>query len=180
MTISKTVSTVRLVEIKLSHCIPLAGHLGRNKTTSRVLQWFYWPTLFRDIKQFCTCCETCQRCSINRPPKAPIIPLLVFTEPFPRIAMHIVGPLPRSQSGNQYILVICDYSTWYPEAVPLRNITAETIAEELMKLFARVGIPKGILTDPGSKFTRSCLRNCTDVYTSEPYILAPTIFRRMG
>ena len=126
----------RLVVMKLSHCIPFSGHLGRNKTTSRVLQLFYWPTLFRDIKHICSCCEKCQRCSTKRPPKAPLIPLPVIAEPFRRIAMDIIGPLPRSRSGNRYILVICDYSTRYPEAVPLRNITAETIAEELMKLIA--------------------------------------------
>ena len=43
--------------------------------------------------------------------------------------MDIVDPLPRSRSGNQYILLICDYSTQYTEAVSLRNITAETIEE---------------------------------------------------
>ena len=53
--------------------------------------------------------------------------------------MDIVGPLPRSRSGHQYILVICNYSTHYPEAIPLCNIDAEHIAEELIKVFARVG-----------------------------------------
>ena len=148
----------RPVVMKLSHCIPFAGHLGRNKTTSRMLQRFYWPTLFRDIKHICSCCEKCQRCSTKRPPKAPLIPLPVIAESFRRIAMDIVGPLPRSRSGNRYILVICDYSTRYPEAVPLCNITAETIAEELMKLFARVGIPEEILTDQGSNFTSEVLK----------------------
>lgn len=48
---------------------------------------------------------------------------------FQRIAMDIVGPLPRSSSGNRYVLVLCDYATRYPEAVPLRSIDAERIAE---------------------------------------------------
>lgn len=39
-----------------------------------------------------------------------------MSEPFRRIAMDIVGPLPRSTSGKKYILVICDYATRYPEA----------------------------------------------------------------
>ena len=42
-----------------------------------------------------------------------------ITTSFKRIAMDIIGPLPRSRSGNQYILVICDYASRYPEAVPL-------------------------------------------------------------
>jgi len=69
-----------------------------------------------------------------------------------RIAMDIVGPLPRSRSGNRYILVLCDYRTRYPEAVPLRNIDAEHVAEKLVKVFARMGIPSEILTDQGTNF----------------------------
>ena len=71
--------------------------------------------------------------------------------------MDIVGPLPRSRSGCHYILVICDYATQYPEAIPLRSIDAEHIAEELIKVFARVGIPEEILTDQGSNFTSKLL-----------------------
>ena len=52
--------------------------------------------------------------------RAPLMPLPVIDEPFEYIAMDIVGPLPRSNSGNKYVLVVCDYATRYPEAVPLR------------------------------------------------------------
>ena len=63
-----------------------------------------------------------------------------------------MGPLPRSHSGNQYVLVLCDYTTRYPEVVPLQNIDAETIAEELVKVFTRVGIPREMLTNQGVNF----------------------------
>lgn len=46
----------------------------------------------------------------------------------------------------------------YPEAVPLRSIDAETIAEEFMVIFSRVGIPQEILTDQGSNFQSQLLR----------------------
>ena len=74
--------------------------------------------------------------------KAPMISLPVMSEPFERIAMDIVGPLPRSRSGCRYVLVLCDYATRYPEAIALKSIDAQTIAEELIKEFAQVGIPK--------------------------------------
>ena len=75
--------------------------------------------------------------------------------------MDIVGPLPQSRSGKRYVLVVCDYATRYPEAVALRTIDAENIAEELVKMFARVGIPDEILTDQGSNFTSQLL---TELY----------------
>ena len=54
--------------------------------------------------------------------------------------MDIVGPLPHSRSGNKYVLVMCYNATRYPEAVPLKSIGAEMIAEN----FTHVGIPEGI------------------------------------
>ena len=51
--------------------------------------------------------------------------------------MDVVGPLPKTSSGNKYVLVICDYVTRYPEAIPMKSVDAETVAEELVKVFAR-------------------------------------------
>ena len=70
-----------------------------------------------------------QKSATNRVRHAPLIPLPVIPEPFKRIAMDIVGPLPRSRSGKRYILVICDYATRYPEAVPLKSTDAPQVAK---------------------------------------------------
>ena len=88
---------------------------------------------------------------------APLMPLPIINEPLTRVAMDIVGPLPRSKSGNRYILVFCDYATRYPEAIPLRSIDAEHVAEELINIFARVGVPEEILIDQGSNFMSQLL-----------------------
>ncbi len=133
--------------LELGHEIPLAGHLGVDKTRQRILRRFFWPTIFRDVAEFCECCEKCQMTTKRKIPPAPLIPLPIISEPFKKIAMDIVGPLPRSRAGNIYILVICDYATRYLEAIPLRSIDAAHIAEELIKVFARVGVPEEILTD---------------------------------
>ena len=47
--------------------------------------------------------------------------------------MDVVGPLPWSRSGNRFILVICDYATRYPEAIPLWSTDAAHVAQELAK-----------------------------------------------
>ena len=64
-------------------------------------------------------------------------------ELFERIAIDIVGPLPRSHKGYQYV---------HPEAIPLRCTDAHQVAEELIVFFARMGIPREILFDQGSNF----------------------------
>ncbi len=66
--------------------------------------------------------------------------------------MELVGPLPKSARGHEHILVIVDYATRYPEAVPLRKATAKVISQEIFLLSSRVGIPAEILTDQGTPF----------------------------
>lgn len=60
--------------------------------------------------------------------------------------------LPKSARGHEYILIIVDYATKYPEAVPLWKATTGMIEKELLLLFSRMGIPKEILTDEGMPF----------------------------
>ena len=33
----------------IAHKIPMAEHMGKNKTARRVLGQFYWTTLYRDV-----------------------------------------------------------------------------------------------------------------------------------
>ena len=46
-----------------------------------------------------------------------------------------------------------DYATRYPEAVALPSIETERVAEALVDIFSRVGVPEEILTDCGTQFT---------------------------
>ena len=60
--------------------------------------------------------------------------------PFDRVAVDLVGPIfPCSERGHRYILVLVDYATRYPEAVPMKSIEAERVAEELVVMFSRLG-----------------------------------------
>jgi len=48
--------------------------------------------------------------------------------PLQHVAMDILGPLPVSEKGYKYILVISDYFTKWTEAYPMPNMEASTIA----------------------------------------------------
>ncbi|KAK7922269.1 hypothetical protein WMY93_009171 [Mugilogobius chulae] len=137
----------------------LAGHFGRHKTYLRVSARFYWPRMYQDIQAYCTTCPICQKTAPTRKSdRALLHPLPVISTPFRRIAMDIVGPLVKSARGHQYILVVCDYATRYPEAFPLRTITAHAVLRVLIQLFSRVGIPDETLTDQGTNFTSRLLQ----------------------
>jgi hypothetical protein len=80
-----------------------------------------------------------------------------------RVAMDIMGPLPRSNKGNRFILVIGDYFTKWIEAVPMPNQVATTVAEALVTNFiARFGTPMEIHSDQGTNFESELLKEiCT-------------------
>ena len=116
---------------------PLAGHMGVNKTQQRILSHFYWPNLRKDVADFCRSCHACQVVGKTNQtiPKAPLQPIPAIKEPFSHIIVHCVGPLPKTKSGNQYLLTSMCASTRFPEAIPLRNIKAKTIVKALTKFF---------------------------------------------
>ena len=87
--------------LRLAHDVPLAGHLGKEKTSRRLLRRFYWPTLFKVVAEFCRGCPICQISAHRNIKRAPLVPLPIITEPFTRVAMDIVGPLPREEPIGQ-------------------------------------------------------------------------------
>ena len=105
---------------------------------------FYWPGLYRDVRDYCRSCHQCQKSSPCGTRRAPLIPLPIIDVSFRRVAMDIVGPLPRSSTGKRFILVICDYATRYPEAIALRTIDANQIARTPVGFFSRVWLPEEI------------------------------------
>ncbi|XP_058850824.1 uncharacterized protein LOC131699088 isoform X1 [Acipenser ruthenus] len=138
--------------MRLAHTHLLGGHLGTDKTRDRILLRFFWPGVWREVADFCESCPECQKVASKKPPRAPLIPLPIIEVPFDRVGIDIVGPLPKTKSGCEYILVLVDYASRYPEVVPLRNMATKTIARELMNIFCRVGLPKEVLTDQGTPF----------------------------
>ena len=140
--------------ISLAHDNHLAGHFGMHKTMKRLGEHFFWPNIKGDVKRYVQTCDTCQK--VGKPnqkiPKAPLIPIPIVKEPFQEVVIDIVGPLPRTRSGHEYLLTIIDRMSHYPEAIPVRSIRSPRIVEELIGFFTKFGMPKVIQSDCGSNF----------------------------
>ena len=110
------------------HSSLVGGHMGAKKTLDKVRCRFYWVGQRKDITQWCISCPTC--CSRKTPIPAPCAPMQLdpVERPLQRVAMDILGPLPETEKGNKYILVIGDYFTKWKEAYPLPNMEAMTVA----------------------------------------------------
>ena len=139
--------------LRVGHTIPLSGHMGSKKTVERIAAHFSWPSLSFDVRKYCATCPQCQVVARKlKSKRAPLRPVDIVTEPFKKIAIDIVGELPRGTTGYRYILTIVDYATRYPEAIPLRSTSSKAIADALIHYFSRVSIPDEIVSDQGSNF----------------------------
>ncbi|XP_033758666.1 uncharacterized protein LOC117340982 [Pecten maximus] len=161
--------------LNLGHNSVMAGHLGIAKTTNRVLAEFFWPGCRSDIRRYCRSCDVCQR-TVHKGSvrKVPLGDMPIIDKPFDKVAVDIVGPLyPASDRGHRYILTVVDCATRYPDAVPLKHIETEDIAEALVDVFSRVGVPREILSDRGSQFTSGVMKELSRLLSMRQMTTTP-------
>ena len=147
--------------IRENHESLIGGHKGISKTFNRIRQKYHWPHLKRDVENFVNSCRNCQLKKLIRiKPKEPMILTDTPDSAFDKISMDIMGPLPKSQSNNQYILTIQDLLTKYSLAIPLREASAICVADALVNDFICIyGAPKALLTDQGTHFLNVLMKN---------------------
>ena len=149
--------------LQKAHDCMMSGHLGVKKTADRVLSNFFWPGLSGDVTRFCQSCDICQK-TVKKGSvmKVPVQETPLIDTPFKRCAVDLVGPIhPPSEKGHRYILTLVDYATRYPEAVPLKNIDSATVAEALLDIYSRLGIPEEVISDQGTQFISDYMKEFT-------------------
>ncbi|KAG5873594.1 hypothetical protein JTB14_014407 [Gonioctena quinquepunctata] len=91
------------------HDDPQAGHPGAFKTFKRVSEHFYWPKMKADISSHVKRCKVCcENKPEQRKPAGLLTPHRVVDRPFQLVCCDLIGPLPRSNRGFKFILVIVD------------------------------------------------------------------------
>ena len=129
-------------------------HNGPFRLAMALRRHFYWQGIYEDIQKYCKICITCQISGKTRKHKRhgkmQLFPAREFNE---MVAVDIVGPMPITDSGNQYLLTMIDRFTRYCRMIPITNITAFNIAKEIMNQWIyKMGIFKKLLSDRGAQF----------------------------
>ncbi|CAC5371520.1 unnamed protein product [Mytilus coruscus] len=78
----------------------------------------------------------------------------------PRVAIDILGHLPKTRLGYRYILVLTDYFTRWSEAYSMAGLTAEEVAEVFVDQFVtHFVVLKQMHTDRGTQFESKLLHD---------------------
>lgn len=160
--------------LKENHNNSIAGHSGYLRTYKRIKENYKWPNMKKDIRKFIKTCESCQiNKSNSKQNKAKMEITTTSERPFQRIAVDIVGPLPLTENGNRFIITLQDDLTKFSYAKPIPNHEAATIASKLLTFITLFGIPEAMLSDQGSDFTSSILKELNKLFKicvfSSPY-----------
>ncbi|XP_076029852.1 uncharacterized protein LOC143018378 [Oratosquilla oratoria] len=151
--------------IKVAHELT-CSHLGISKTKQAISAHFFWPRMSEDIKELVKQCVVCQVAGKpnDTPKRAPMCQVLIIEEPFSKLVVDCVGPLPKTKSGKSFLLTIMCQATRYAEAIPLSNIKARTITKALMSYFSKMGMPREVQSDRGTNFLSGIFKGALESF----------------
>ncbi|UYV62854.1 hypothetical protein LAZ67_2002159, partial [Cordylochernes scorpioides] len=130
----------------------LNGHLGVARTTYRLKNKYYLPSMLKDVSEFVKTCHLCQsRKGSNQLPSGLLQPIPPANYPFERIGIDFVGPLSSTKRRRKWIIVLTDYYTKNAETKAVSEAIVKEVSTFLIEhIFLRHGAPRFLISDRGA------------------------------
>ena len=122
---------------------------GKNATETAVRMMAWWPGISQDVLRYVSKCKECRE---NRPSLGKIVSIWPEAELWEKL--HMDWGYVKDQ-GN--ILLIVDAGSGWKEAFTATIRASQTVKVHLSHIFARLGIPRILVSDNGPEFVSSDL-----------------------
>src|SRR3954463_16726441 len=142
--------------MKEAHDTPLSIHPGSTKMYQDIRQRFWWSNMKQDIARYVAECDVCRRIKAeHQRPAGTLQPISIPEWKWDHVEMDFVTGFPKSQKGNDAILVVIDRLSKVAHFLAVKEtITASQLATLYMsRIVSLHGIPLVISSDRGSLFT---------------------------
>ena len=129
------------------------GHMGINRTINLINKRYWWWGMTQHVREFVSNCPACMSNRLRFDVATPMQPIEVEPYPWAQVGVDLQGPYQASASGNRYVMVVCCYFTKFPEAIPIKEKTAKTVADAFSReIICRYGCPYTVISDRGTEF----------------------------
>jgi len=135
-------------------------HTGITKTLANVQRLYYWKYMSKDIKEYIRNCPKCQKSKTTKHTKTPLTITETPQRAFDRVIVDTIGPLLRSETGNEYAVpLICDLPK-YLVTIHIPDKSAKTVAKAILENFIlKYGPMKTFITDMGTEYKNSIIED---------------------
>ena len=144
-----------IIDTVLNNCHDhvLAAHFGFQRTYDRIRQRYFWKGMYKDVDNWVRSCISCSQRKTHRHKVLTPMVTMKVPEPFQRVSVDVLGPLPITLSGNRHVLCFTDHCTRWPILVPLPETSATTVARAFFdQVICLHGCPETLLSDRGANF----------------------------
>ena len=149
-------SELRTTLMREVHDAPTGGHLGREKTYTRLTEQVYWRGVYDDVRDYVGGCLSCACIKASNRAQAGLLrPLPIPARRWETISMDFVGPLPETAAGHDWLLVVVDKFSKMVHLIPCNiKVTAVEVAQLVYDNVIRLhGFPESIISDRDTRFT---------------------------
>ena len=154
----------KLVGIVLHSLHDNAGHQGKERTLALVRNRCYWPTLAKDVEEWCNKCERCLVAKPKFPKVKPFRGSIIASQPLDMVAMDYTL-LEKSSNGKENVLVLTDVFSKFTIAIPTKDQKATTVAKALTtEWIPYYGVPKRLHSDRGRNFESAVVSELCKLY----------------
>jgi len=168
----KVIPTIsqRLLLIQKFHAL---GHFSVESMAK--LLWsegYWWPHMRNDITLEIKKCVECQRFNTAKQGYHPL-KSIEAGQPWDHVQIDLIGPLPMSDNGFQWIMTVIDVMTGFTLLRALHTKEMSEVALNLWLIISDFGSPRILQSDNGTEFVNELVNQLVQLFGIDRRLITP-------